>query len=415
MTFFFENHHVPHIPQLLQVPTQKNIILITIDTLRQDRLGCYGHPEKTTPAIDYYASRGVEFGLAIANSSWTIASMPAISCSQLPSVHRAIYWGMEIDTSLPSIPLVVKKYGYKTAFFGVLIPHIPGFEKGFDNFKTLPPSEKDKKITLLAQKWLRNKSDAPFFLWLHYLSPHAPYKPKRIYKKAVSQQSDRKINAYEGEVKMADDQIGLMKKFLHMNSLDENTAIIISTDHGEILLERSDRQFDHGKYLYDELLHIPLIIYCPWLKFTKKIVDEQVQSLDIAPTILDLLDFPQERFFQGKSLLPLANGMESPTPEYIVSSVVDDEQGANRDHRFSLRSDMWKLIYLFQTKEWEVYNLENDPGEKENLGHHPPHEAQNLQEKLKSQIPASPNKEIPATLNFNDDEREKLKSLGYLD
>lgn len=389
-----------------------NLVLITVDALRSDHLGCNGYPGNISPRIDSLATRGTSFGQAFANSSWTIASLPSIACSVLPEDHGCEFWNIPLKESVATLPEILSRAGIQTGFIGAVVPRLQGFDRGWHHFQRLPPTASDREVTRLAMEWLDTVRRKRFFLWIHLLSPHSPYEPSPDASENPPS-IDPKAAAYDAEITRADAEIGIMLDFLNRAGLRERTAIIVSADHGEIMRERPDRMFDHSKYLYDELLRIPLILACPWLKQPRKMVEQQVQSLDIAPTVLDLMSLPSEPSFQGRSLLPLGSDESVPGTPSILASVIEDDT-ADHVKRLSIRTPEVKVILTVQSDTWEIYDLLADPGETANRPLAAIPAAAPLISRLKSYLAAHMTSPIIDVAPISEEETKKLKSLGYL-
>jgi arylsulfatase A-like enzyme len=430
-----------------------NVILITIDALRRDHLGCYGYYRNTSPNIDSLAQRSVVFEQAITNAPYTKASFKSIMTSTYPFS----FGGYHTIKPRLKIAEVLKQNGYYTAAF----PTIPilsassGYADGFDvsedpfkkadsptkirwrlqkirryihrkfgfdtiklyffyrmlyNFIHLSPQQyipyaRGDIVTQELISTLTNNKDHRLFIWTHYMDVHDPYNPviqmpdeshdylsaREIYKLNVKlRKSDlprkkedkmaipraelkKLINLYDGEIKYVDEQIGSLLVELKKLHLLENTLIIITADHGESFWEHGTLGhlgINHYTHMYDELLRVPLIISHPQLG--RHLIRDQVSLLDIAPTIVDMLGLPQVKQFQGKTLLPLINGKEKREGGVISeASVFNKFKGMEvvpvDDPRIvSYRTQDWKYIYNERGQD-ELYHLENDPGETQNI------------------------------------------------
>ena len=403
---------------------KKNIILITVDCLRADHLGCMGYKKNITPNIDALANDGILFTNAIANGYNTLYSVPSFLTSNLPPIE---------EISVPTIAEILKKYGYITAGFNpnpVIFMNLPGdvklgslkLEKGFDTFEIMLSSRsrfslirdsfirlplkifrklfnKNKEVfnsiyrvydkalkvwpsifssnikihlpsaedlNRVAIKWIKNSNEGKIFLWIHYMDVHEPYaspfcenKKEMLYlitkyrdfPSKLTEEEIKKLHGfYDDEIKYTDGFIGsLIKELIKMDCYD-NTIIIISADHGDAF--GGHGTLGHGNIfvdqLYDEILHVPLIIHGAG----KKIVERQVQLLDLAPTICELIDIPIPHSFEGDSLFALKS-------KGVISS---------SKHAISYRTEEYKLIInKSDDKENELYDLKSDPSEKKNI------------------------------------------------
>ena len=401
-----------------------NIVLITIDCLRADHMGCYGYHRDTSPNIDKLASRGVLFSRAISNGGGTPEAFPSILASIPPPVHYEEY--KSIINENVTIAEVLRGNGYETAAFhsNPYLSRFFHYDKGFDTFddslslagsvqreqikgmmskpgsslaKLLskldnllavvgPPIIRAEQITSKALAWLREHPNK-FFLWLHYMDVHHPYMPPsefrrqfynrppnhyqmlKLYNK-ISRKPDR-VSSYDLErlhglydagIRYVDTSIGSL-----FNKLGErlgNTIIIVTADHGEALGEHGT--FGHNS-LYEEIIRVPLIINIPG-RTKATTVKSQVSSLDIAPTILDILNIEKEEALHGESLIPVIK-QEKRSVDGTLSVGLNYPVG---QRMFSYRTEDSKYIYTeridkgVKTVYREFYTLEDDPGEERN-------------------------------------------------
>jgi arylsulfatase A-like enzyme len=422
-----------------------NIILITVDCLRADHLGCYGYSRNTSPNINKLARNGVTFVNAITNGGNTPSAFPSILASALPPIYAHEH--KDIIKNNTTVAEVFRSKGYSTAAFGSN-PHLGGlrhYDKGFDFFyegswghpsrltnlrKTISdriisritskfvlgmvsklaiwfdaisftfknkPIATAEDITSQAMEWIARQQGS-FFIWMHYMDVHAPYIPpqkyvKEFHKKKMNrlqmislvQRSDKdmeKISAsgiqtfidlYDASVKHVDEFIGRLVNALGDRS--ENTIITITADHGDELGEHGKTLFGHIT-LYDAVLRVPLILAGAGIG--KGVTfDQQVQSLDLAPTLVNLAGITIPPTFYGMSLVRLIRGEDMAVEKGIISvfSPVDFFIcGASADRIiYSYRTSAWKYILTETTSESgitrveELYHLETDPVETENL------------------------------------------------
>jgi arylsulfatase A-like enzyme len=404
-----------------------NLILITVDSLRPDHLGCYGYPRNTSPNIDNLASRGMVFRQAISNGGATPQAFPAMLASILPPLDQDGYKG-SLKTNV-TIAEVLKKNGYQTAAFhcNAWLSRFYHYDKGFDTFddgfagkreplslnralkrklrnillhlpilnelrvvfrsKKAHPTTADE-ITAKAISWLKNRPDR-FFLWLHYMDTHLPYMPPSDYLKYFHSQSmskkemfrlsdkvlrnpdsmlksekDALICLYDASIRYVDDAIGRLLDELKGEALD-NTAVVLVADHGEAFGEHGE--FFHNK-VYEALIRVPLIIKVPGIE-KRIVIEEQYSLMDLAPTIVELSGIQKVESFCGESLLPVIEGKREKPP--VIISVAFDPYKAAR--AISCRTESWKYIRTEiysggqRSIKRELYNLQNDPGEARNL------------------------------------------------
>jgi arylsulfatase A-like enzyme len=409
-----------------------NLILLTIDCLRADRLSCLGYSKKTTPNLDDLASGGALFTQAISVGPGTPTSFKAM----FTSIYPLMYGGqLYITSSRTTLAQVLKEHGYHTAAFHSnpwLSPYF-GYHKGFDTFDDSyqkrhhqgllsKPRELARRIigsgrlyeflfpiyqTLMrgayyteadvisrkAISWLHD-NPTNFFLWIHYMDCHEPYLPLSKFvsplkkynivnldRKALSSPDllspavvNERINTYDSKITYVDGMIGSLLRMLEGSNILDDTFVIVAADHGQQFLEHG--HYGHGHYLYDELTHVPLIINGPGLE--GQVISQQVSLLDLAPTILDMLNIEKPRAFLGNSLLPLMQGnrpkagnseamSEADTVRRLTEARVGTSPRLYAKHRrISLRTGKWKYIYT-EGEQDELYCLEDDPKETQNI------------------------------------------------
>ncbi len=431
-----------------------NVILIVIDALRADHLGCYGYKRDTSPNIDKFAKEGVLFTKAFSQGAATRISIPSIFTSLYPGVHKVLKVNGSLASPFVTLPELLKKKGYiSAAFVGSQLTTISNFQQRFQfyeevNIYTTP------QITKKAIDWLKEKSP-PFFLYIHYFDCHVPYLPPSpyrnlFYQKDINEEMDaymqyfgvdrdsalpyaQKLKAkgidrldfiisqYDGQIRYVDDHIKMLLEELENLKLSENTLIILTSDHGEEFKDHG--YFFHERVLYDELIHIPLIIRLPKILPQSKIIPNLVRHIDIMPTILDILKISSNNVMQGKSLLPLVR--EETT---ILSDAAFSEGYYNIGHLKlkGIRTDKWKFIEVHNvvtnTYTYELYDLENDPRELNNLVEEKPKEVSLFKEKLRDytfscqKIRGSILGEdfIDKPVMLDEETKERLRSLGYI-
>jgi arylsulfatase A-like enzyme len=426
-----------------------NIVLITIDTLRADHLSCYGYERETSPRIDAIARQGVMFKHAVAPASWTAPSMVSLFTSTYPVSHGVIH-GLPFQEAkglsqevfsekLIALPAMLKEKGYTT--FGISSNHTLtaelGFARGFDYFRSVNWMPADV-INKLAYEWEDSiKKSHKFFLWVHYIDPHYHYRPHlpwiEQYIPDIPEQFEQvsriplnmlarnikenpemlsKVLAlYDSEINYVDSYLGeLIERF----ELDNNTLLIITSDHGEQFMEHGS--VGHSIALYKEELHVPLIIKFPEASI-KGSVERQVSLLDVMPTILNLLGIDQPGQTAGSPLLENA-GIRARLKEFLSGRQASPYHFAELDSHAILKAisaPPWKYIYGYQTQSGELYDTASDPFEQKNIADKYPEQAAALKKQLFSWVARA--KTYPPkshVLELSPGEREKLETLGYL-
>lgn len=410
-----------------------NIILITIDALRPDHLGCYGYPVNTSPRINKIAKEGTVFKNNFAQSSWTAASMVSMFTSTLPPTHGIfhgqviedkVYYQEVLSDDFTTLPEILKSAGYTTAGFSTNshLTKKQGFDQGFDYFNDTCLWESADCVNNEAIKWIKDNSSEKFFLWIHYIDPHAefternndwynpPGKYGMMYRpKNLNAPKEKHISGYDGKIRYTDDSVSQLIDSLKDNGAYDNSIIIITADHGEGFQEHG--QWFHSETLYNEEIHIPLIIRLPHGRGLLTEVDANVRSIDIYPTITDYLNIKPLPQLQGKSLIPFIQGKDSSDlPVYS-----ETRKKLNQDLRAIIK-DGYKLIKNFETGTNELYNLKDDPLEKNNIAD----KKQVISESLLNKILSIETLALKTSLKAGRVEEkdmkeiEKLKSLGYL-
>ncbi len=417
---------------------KKNVILISIDTLRADHLGYMGYGRATSPNLDRLAERGVVFRQCISQAPWTTPAHYSILTATYPFRHggnqpiqnTTRWW----NDRLPTMAGLLSEHGYATAAFtgGGAVAAAFGFFKGFDIYSADARGQTDvEKIVARATGWVRDNRRRSFFLFLHTYEPHAPYLEEHFVEAEGVDESDDlevAIARYDGDIRKTDLQLGKLFDALAEQGLLDSTILVVTSDHGEELPEHrfpddSWKEFPHGHTLYDELLRVPLLVY--GIGDTGR-VDPQVRSIDILPTLLDYLDLPPVEGFDGQSLRPLIEGHETrDRPAFSEATTFGTE-------RESLRAGGFKYIRRLSygqlavrpglplTPPAELYDLEADPGERTNLAAGRPEKLEELRLQLDSLIPreaveAATEGTWQLDLESDPELRERLRALGYVD
>jgi len=434
---------------------QPNILLISIDTLRADHLGCYGYPRGTSPHIDSLAQRGVVFTNTTAQANWTLPSHMSLMTSQAPAVHGVQTTGQKLARAKTTVAEVLKNAGYRTIGItgGYNVDERFGFAQGFDDYHAdkLEHLTSEEKIRYgqgvrLADtlphilETLRAKDDAPLFLFVHAWDTHAPYMPhedligdySQDYRgdlemitheyiaavnrgeRAVSAEDADRIRAlYDNEIRYVDRFLGTIFDELDKRQLRDNTIVALTSDHGDELMEHG--LLNHGVALYQPEVHVPLIITYEGTLPAGLRVDSITRSIDIAPTILELagVDYSAEVAleFQGRSLVNSWNRKMRP-----VSAVTEGRGPGER----SLRAGKYKYIRGPESRgsqKDELYNLDEDPGELVDLSDAEAEIARHLNQQLSVLFETfSGIRTFGMRQKVESDEqfKKKLRALGYL-
>jgi arylsulfatase A-like enzyme len=444
-----------------------NVLLITIDTLRPDHLGCLGYARRTSPHLDALARRGVVFRHAITAAGRTVQSFPSILTGVYPPVHGLRHEGQSYDALEGRLTLtrVLRDAGYDT--FAITKGLNVGLHRDFELYdpdvyldpegkKVYLPTHDDVEATRKALHWLRRRgaTTRPFFLWMRYDAPHWPYQaplpftemfdpeyrgahtfnagqdpdPRRgdiIFglTRLPQREVEHAVAHYDGEVAYSDHAVGELLGALDAMGQTGRTIVVVTADHGEGLGEH-DYFFEHGAYLYDPVVRVPLILAAPGRLPEGRVVETQGRTIDIMPTVLDLAGLPIPPGLQGVSLVPWARGTtDGPGPLAYCESgrnyfkenprqYIDGIAGKWR----MMRSDRFKLILIPKDPEpvWELYDLRADPGETTNVLERHPEEAAALKAALMQIIESDPGRADREDPPMPEDLEEKLRSLGYV-
>ena len=395
-----------------------NLLIITVDTLRADHLGVYGHSRIKTPNIDHLAEEGALFSEAYAHVPLTLPSHCSLFTGTLPIFHGVRDNGYRLPSSVKTLAEILKKNKYLTAAFVGAFPLDSrfGLNKGFDVYDDSYRSKnivrdlsfverKAEEVNERAIDWISRNKDKPFFVWIHYFDPHSPYEPPSPF------DLEYRGREYEGEIVYTDSTIGkLLEAFNHFN-LVEKTLIVLTSDHGEGLGEH--KEATHGLFIYDSTLRVPLIFRHPKIIPKKKIFSQQVRLVDVLPTVLDFIGFPQKESFQGQSLKSLILGEKS----FSENSCYIESVAAMLDRNWAplqgIRDEEWKYI---DAPIPELYDLSHDSKEENNVIEKNPQIARRLKEELQKEIKKNSSPQsLKASQVLGDKEtRERLMSLGYI-
>jgi arylsulfatase A-like enzyme len=432
-----------------QPKREPNVLILVIDALRPDHLGCYGYPLATSPVIDALAKRGVLFADATSPSSYTRAAVPSIFASVYPSAHGVFDQGKNVEMlsdEFTTLAEALKERGYVTAAFAPnpSLHRAFNFDQGFDLYDDDfqiggrgAQEETARRINERTLRWLRAQRGKPFFAYLHYRDVHAPYVPPPPYDRMFARPGERRplseaefksqppdvrrprryrdldsyVELYDGEIRYTDDQLGRLLGTLKKEGFLDDTVIFLTADHGESFLEHGS--WTHGSGLYEELLRVPLLMILPDGKQAGRRVETPVQTIDLYPTVLDLLGAEVPTQVQGRSLLGSADPDRSVFSEALVSRRHRPE---NFGQLAAVRAGGWKLIYNRGQRRGELYDLKADPSETRDLARQEPGRARDLLRRIAAQDRENARRshhvqgrgELPA------DVVDGLRSLGYV-
>jgi len=384
--------------------TGRVVVLLSIDTLRADRLGAYGDPRGLSPAFDRLARRSTLFTDCASPSSWTMPAMGTLATGLRPSKHGMIYWHLPLDEGVvDTMSEKLGDAGIRAAFFGNPIPALEGLDRGFAKWETFEGD--DAAATAASIRWLR-KERGDRLLWTHLLGPHAPYDPAPGTRRPDPDLPEKTI-AYDAEVQTVDRHL---KRLL--DAAGPNATFLLTADHGETLAERGAFAYDHGSFLYQELLRVPLLVRTPDAK--PRPVRGTVQLADVPATICELFGVDAPAGSEGRSLVECVRGGVPPARRTTFAFVVEDDPPRAKAERASVRDGDRKAVFRLKGKSVQYWDLAADPGELHDLARQHPEEVAALRAELEEWLAASPMPRIPFEKRFTPAELERLRSLGYL-
>ncbi|HET7293074.1 MAG TPA: sulfatase [Vicinamibacteria bacterium] len=401
---------------------QPDIVFFLLDTLRADHVPAYGYPKRTMPFLSRLAERGVVFERAWAPSSWTPTSMASIFTGLWANQHgvltgfratqRALREGDTIELNrVPAaaelLPEVLKRAGYRTygAADNINMGPAMGLTRGFDRFFGRP----DGGVRGRVRGWKQElrPGGGPFFLYLHYMDAHGPFKTSP---RSGQTEIDATIEAYDAALGSLDEKIRYTFGTLGLEKR-ENLVVLLLADHGEEFLEHGGT--GHGIKLYEELLRVPLILYAPG-RLEPRRVAQPVSTIDVLPTLRELAGVPRGQQDAGVSLLATLRGEVKETRSFFPMRFWKPSNV--RLARKAVVHGRHKYIVEQPVNTEELYDLEADPGERRNLAASEPALVAELRERLRSFERSAPSypREFASKVPITRDQAEELKALGYV-
>ena len=399
-----------------------HLLLITVDTLRADHLGVYGHPGDISPAIDALAARGVTYHAVHAPASWTLASLASVMTSTPSSVHGCWDFKSSLSDEAVTLAEVLRENGYRTAAVAshVFLGPKYGLHQGFENYDVdlvqpglvksheaiSSPQVSDKGIAAL-QRWTAEPG-VPQFLWLHYFDPHSEYQAHPAFVGRFGRDEDHDL--YRGEIAFTDRAVGRVLRELEGLGLAEQTLIAFTSDHGEEWGEHGGQ--GHGTTLHAEQVRVPLILAGPGMGVGTT-SDLPLSSLDLAPSLLAALDLDAPTSFLGEATMLRTDVLPSTGSGTPVVEELRLRPGRAAD---GLRVQDWHLIRPRSDKPARLYRLDLDPLEQDNLIEAEPERAAEMSEQLTDLLAVYAQYAQEAkTLTHTDEELRRLSDLGYTD
>jgi len=392
-------------------PVSGPIIVISIDTLRADHLPAYGYHQVRTPAIDALAADGVVFERAYSHAPQTLPAHAALLSGQLPfenGVRDNV--GFTIKPGERMLAQMLRDRGFTTA--GIVSAYVlrkeTGISQGFDFFDgEMPPSSPELSIgqvqrdgalsEAIAERWLGSIGTARAFLFLHLYEPHKPYAPPDRY---------AGYSPYDGEIAYADEIVGRLIRYLKSHQLYDRSTVILLSDHGEGLGDHGEQE--HGLFVYEEAIHIPLIVKQESNVGAGRRVTDLVQHIDLVPTILDFVKAPIPGSLRGRTLKPVLEATGRLAPASLYAEALYARYHFGWSELTAITDDRYRYI---KAPREELYDLEHDRQERTNIAADRPQPRQALRAAL-DRVAAGAT--IHAPHEVSADARERLQALGYV-
>jgi arylsulfatase A-like enzyme/Tfp pilus assembly protein PilF len=425
--YFFpkESQHIATLHKQLAPlkASELNILFFTLDTTRADHLGCYGYDKIETPNIDRLAQNGIMFKNATSQAPLTLPSHSSIFTGTYPLYHGVRdNGGFYLEPDKTTLAEILKENGWATsAFIGAFVLDSRwGLDQGFDYYYDNFDLAKYKTISLDSVqreggeviapffKWLDKNYQKKFFSWIHLYDAHTPYDPPEPYK---TRYANGIWGLYDGEIAYVDFLIGKVLNNLKEKKIAEKTIIVIVADHGESLGQH--RESGHGFFVYDATTLVPLIIQLPSPKLQGKVISDQVEAIDIMPTLLQILDLSVPQNIQGKSLVSLIMGDNTEKELYAYSESLYPRYHYGWSELHSLRNSKYKYI---KAPKPELYDISADPRETTNIYNNNPSIAKKFEQKLNDLMGKSSAQGIKEAgpRKLDEETMQKLMALGYI-
>jgi arylsulfatase A-like enzyme/Tfp pilus assembly protein PilF len=395
-----------------------NLVVVTLDTTRADRIGCYGAKDVATPHLDALAAGGVRFDAAVSPMPLTLPAHCTLFTGLLPGAHGVRdNGGFKLAPEHVTLAEVLQQRGFATGGFvsAFVLDHRWGIAQGFDRYYDDFDLKQEEKLSMgeiqrpgnetldHALQWIRDVKDKRFFAWVHLYDPHAPYDPPEPYKSRYAGRP------YDGEIAWTDSLVGRLADELNRLDLTRKTVIAVMADHGESLGEHGEH--GHGYFVYEQVTHVPFVLTTPYSGTRGRVVDAVVRSVDLAPTVLDLLGFPGALPGAGTSVVPLIGGAGgAPGDGYSESYYARFHYGWSE-----LRAVRTKRWHFIESPKAELYDLTADPGETANVASRELSTVERLRSSL-TEFERQSIAKLAATAPVEEDEEtlRKLASLGYV-
>lgn len=435
-----------------------HVVLISIDTLRADHLGCYGYERETSPVIDALAGESVLFENAIAQAGWTLPSHMSLMTSLLPSRH-GVTQERALHDGVATLAESLEEVGYHGAGFAswIYVSESYGFDQGFAEYRTLVDTDRldlaggggaypAGRVVDAVESWLTRAPDKPTFLFVHLFDPHMDYAPPQEYAQMFIGEDPPDIDGryetlrpaiagltpepdslstdelshvealYDAEIRYVDTQIGELLRAVDAKLGLERCHVILLSDHGEEFMDHGSIE-GHGWTLYEEIVHVPMLWRMPGASAAGTKVEQPVALIDVAPTLLDHLGIEAPESFMGQSRRRAMGGEEQP------GHVLSENDRFNIRKRV-LRGERYKLIHTADTGRnsagvaiqagYELFDLQSDPAERHNLYAAGEERSEAMVALLQAALSGSAPDLANPEAELSDEQLELLRSLGYV-
>ena len=396
-----------------------NLVIVTLDTTRADRIGAYGSRDVETPAFDRLAAEGALFEQAVSVAPLTLPAHSSIFTGKFPPEHGVRdNGGFFLGADQLTLAEILKDRGYRTGGFvaAYVLAGKWGINQGFDTYfddfdlsgvRAVSLSAIQRPANEVLDKalpWIEQSKRTPFFAWIHLYDPHGPYRPPEPFA------TKYKGHPYNGEIAFADSQIARLVSTLQSQGLYDRTVIVVIADHGESLGDHGESA--HGFFVYNSVTHVPLVIRTPFSSTGHRRIADPVRSVDIMPTVLDLLAAPAAGGISGISLVPLLTGARTELELDAYSEAMYPLHHYGWSDLHALRSGRYKVI---DAPRPELYDVDRDPKETTNLFA----DRQALGDRMIAQLRTLEGgfKKVVASMPAADvdpEARERLAALGYV-
>jgi choline-sulfatase len=399
------------------VATRDNILLVTLDTTRADRLGCYGYSRARTRRFDRLAAEGVRFQSAFSPAPITLPAHASIFTGLYPFEHGVRNNGnFYLQDRFDTLATILSRQGYRTGAFisAFVLDRRYGLARGFDTYDDRMQGSQAQVVSLEAERrgdrtalalnaWLdtQARAGAPFFAWLHLYDPHEPYRSPQPFRDAFAD------SPYDGEIAFTDAILASVLDKLGQLGVRDRTIIAVIGDHGESLGDHGEET--HSMFVYEAAIRIPLLLWRPGRLPAGLVVSQPVRATDLAPTLLALVGAPPLNVPHGRSLLPLMTAAPPGEPEPIYSETYLPQFYLNWAPLRTLRDERWKFI---DAPKPELYDLATDPGERDNLFQTQPGTGEAMRRAL-ARLTGGTHGAMTAA-RVDREVAEKLAALGYV-